>query len=105
MAREFARAFYKSKAWAKCRESYIRSKNGLCETCLSKGRVTPGKIVHHKTWITPENINDPTVTLDHDKLILECQDCHNREHFGNAEVVEEGLQFDASGQLIRIARL
>lgn len=31
MAREFAKKFYNSKAWKKCREAYKKKVNGLCE--------------------------------------------------------------------------
>lgn len=51
MAKEYAKSFYKSKEWIKCRNSYITFVHGLCERC---GK--PGKIVHHKKKITPMNI-------------------------------------------------
>lgn len=43
MAKEYAKHFYKSTAWKKCRDSYFKFKYGLCERC--KGT---GKIVHYK---------------------------------------------------------
>ena len=95
MAQEFAKAFYKSKAWLKCRAAYIQSVFGLCEKC---GR--PGWIVHHKIKLTPGNINDPNVTLNWEKLEYLCQDCHNREH-GEANTAE-GLMFDEDGDLVEI---
>jgi 5-methylcytosine-specific restriction protein A len=91
----FARKFYNSKAWKKCRESYIISVHGMCERCNS-----PGYIVHHIEYLTPENINDPNVTLNHDKLEYVCQDCHNKEHHGDSEPIAEGLIFDEDGNLI-----
>ena len=100
MAKEFAKPFYRSKAWKLCRESYISSVNGLCETCLSKGRVRPGKIVHHKIYLTPDNINDPYIALNHEQLRYDCQDCHNEEHHGTSTVVSDGLMFDAFGDLV-----
>ena len=63
MAKEFARSFYSSQKWKKCREAYIAKRRaidgGLCETC----RERPGYIVHHKIELTPENINDANITL------------------------------------------
>lgn len=98
MSKEWAKPFYNSSAWKKCRAAYIIKVYGLCETCGA-----PGKIVHHKEYLTPENINDPNVTLNHEKLRLDCQDCHNREHHGSYEpVVAEGLTFDEYGNLIQI---
>ena len=35
--------------------------------------------MHHKIYLTPQNINDPAVTLAEDNLELLCQDCHNKE--------------------------
>lgn len=94
MAQDFAKAFYKSKEWLECRDGYIKSVFGLCERC---GK--PGYIVHHKIVLTPENINDPNVTLNWGYLEYLCLDCHNREH-GNGDVVREGLRFDERGNLV-----
>ena len=78
--KEYAATFYKSKAWQHCREGYAASVGGLCEDCLKKGLITPGEIVHHKIAITPENVSDPSVTLNWDNLRLVCRNCHAVEH-------------------------
>lgn len=80
--REFAESFYKSKAWQDCRAAYVKRVGGLCERCLARGMYVPGVIVHHKMHITPNNINDPAVTLNPDNLELLCRDCHGNEHRG-----------------------
>jgi len=80
MAKDYATAFYKSAAWLKCREGYIKSVGGLCEDCLARGIYKPGLIVHHIDPITPDNIRDPSVTLAWDNLRLVCQDCHASAH-------------------------
>jgi len=90
----WARAFYKSAAWQKCREAYIAFRHGLCERCGAGG-----KIVHHKVYLTPANVNDPAVTLNFDNLELLCQDCHNAEHHGTGPVAD-GLAFDEDGNLV-----
>jgi 5-methylcytosine-specific restriction endonuclease McrA len=96
----FAKQFYKSKAWRNCRDAYFVSQHGLCERCQG-----PGKIVHHTIYLNPENINDPTVALNHDLLELLCQDCHNKEHHSNGEeVTADGLMFDSNGDLIQVRR-
>jgi hypothetical protein len=92
----WAKRFYKSKAWRQCRDAYFASVHGLCERC---GGV--GKIVHHVDYLTPDNINDPSVTLNFDNLELLCQDCHNREHHG-ANAVGDGLAFDEDGNLVKV---
>ena len=78
--RDFAKDLYCSKAWKDTRKAYAKSRGGLCERCLSKGLYKPGEIVHHKIHLSPENINDPTVTLSWDNLELLCRDCHGTEH-------------------------
>ena len=47
---------------------------------MAKGIVRPGEIVHHKAHITPQNINDPSITLDWSNLMLVCRDCHGELH-------------------------
>lgn len=80
MAKEFAKAFYKSHAWQACRDAYVETVGGLCERCLRRGEVTAGEIVHHKIALTPKNINNPSVTLNFANLELVCQTCHNKAH-------------------------
>jgi len=94
----WARSFYKGKAWRKCRDAYFTLRHGLCERCHSSG-----KIVHHTVYLTPENISDPNISLNHGKLELLCQDCHNKEHHAN-EIVEYGLRFDENGDLVQMSK-
>lgn len=105
MAKIWAKKFYKSKEWQKCRAAYIASVNGLCETCLEKGKITPGKILHHTEHLTPDNIDDPNITLNWKKLKYECKEHHDM-HEGHGvrkeiEVTREGLMFDEYGDLVR----
>lgn len=94
--KEYARDFYTSKAWRDTQRAYMLSKNYICERC---GK--PAVIVHHKTYITPKNINDPNITLNWDNLEALCATCHQHEHFTNNQVTAEGLVFDSSGNLVR----
>lgn len=80
MAKDYAKAFYHSKAWHECREGYISYVGGLCERCLRNGLFVPGIIVHHKQHLTADNIKDPTIALSWSNLELLCRDCHNDEH-------------------------
>lgn len=77
MAKEFAKAFYHSRQWKKCRDSYIRQRigidGGLCELCQS----SLGYIVHHKEMLNENNIHDPDVTLSFDNLQYVCKQCHD----------------------------
>jgi len=101
MAKEYAVTFYKSKAWLECRESYLRTQDYICERCG-----VPAKVVHHKEYISPKSINDPSITLSHDNLEALCQDCHNREHHGgDYETTRQDVMFDESGNLIPVTPL
>ena len=93
--KDYAEKFYKSKRWQACREAYAGHAGHLCEICLKKGLIVPGRIVHHKIPITPENIDDPSITLSFDNLELVCRDCHARLHDG----VERRYQVDEMGRI------
>ena len=80
MAREFARKFYSSKRWQECRDAYATNHRHLCEDCLARGIYKPGIIVHHIEELTPLNIDNPEVTLNHNNLRLVCRECHAEEH-------------------------
>ena len=91
--KEFAKRFYKSKAWQQTRDAYAASVGRLCECCLRAGIYRAGEIVHHKKELTPENINDPQISLAWDNLELLCRDCHGKAH-GNKKrykVDERGI--------------
>lgn len=81
--KEWARAFYFSPEWRATREAYAASVGWLCEDCLSRGLYVPGKVVHHVTPLTPENIRNPKIALAWSNLRLVCQDCHAEEHRRN----------------------
>ena len=89
-------AFYKSSAWQRARYAYGSSRDWICERC---GRA--GFIVHHRQHITPENVGDPSVTLNPENLEVLCQTCHNQEHFGKG-VTARGLKFDGDGNIVAI---
>lgn len=76
----WAKAFYLSPQWRACRDGYIKSVGGLCERCYRKGLISPAEIVHHKVYITQQNIHDPRVTLNWDNLEALCRECHEAEH-------------------------
>ena len=78
--KEYAREFYLSKAWRNTRDAYLKSVGGLCEDCLEKGIYNAAEEVHHVKFITPGNINDPSVTLAWSNLRALCRECHRRRH-------------------------
>lgn len=101
--KEWAKSFYSSGAWRKCRKKFLESIDsdfGLCKRCGEAA-----KIVHHKKYLTLRNINDPNVTLNWDNLEALCKECHDKEHGWNKKEVvshNEGLMFDSNGNLIRV---
>lgn len=94
--KEYAAAFYSSKAWKDTRDAYRRYRGGLCELCLAKGFYNAGEIVHHKKHLTPDNINDPAITLSFDNLLLVCRDCHAKIH----DRRQRRYKFDDLGRVI-----
>lgn len=96
MAKSFSRKFYNSSAWIKTSRAFKNSKFGICEKCGN-----PGEEVHHIIALTPDNINDPNITLSWDNLMLLCRSCH--------ELIEEkakptvgGIRFGPDGQPVEV---
>lgn len=103
MAQEWAKGFYKSIKWLRCRNAYIQNRimmdGGLCEECHSK----PGYIVHHKIILTSSNISKPEISLNHSNLEYVCKDCHDRfDGHGIQHGVSPLCRFDADGQPISL---
>lgn len=80
MSKDFSRQFYSSQAWNNCREAYKKSVGYLCEDCLRKGIIKPCEIVHHIIELTPDNINNPDITMNFNNLRAVCRECHAEEH-------------------------
>lgn len=104
MAREFAKPFYNSGRWKRCRVAYIKYRKsvdgGLCETCHDR----PGYIAHHKIELNPDNINDPDIALGFSNLKYDCHICHQKENMKDGPAA--GLiQYDFSPEGEVIPRL
>lgn len=98
MAQPWAKWFYESPAWKHARKAYADAQHGLCERCKDKGLIVKGDIVHHKVYLTKDNITDAAITLSFDNFELLCFDCHNKEHNANP-CIREGFRFDAEGNI------
>lgn len=104
MAKEYAKDFYNSQAWKKTRKAYYVYRRGQCERCAAEfeaGKrsledINAGYIVHHKEYITPDNLHDPRVALSFDNLELLCEEHHNKEHKSKTK----RYSFDANGRVI-----
>ena len=90
----FAKDFYASKSWRDTREYIFRRDAGLCVRC---GK--PGEIVHHKIYLTPQNIDNPYIALHEENLETLCRECHAIEHEGELPTARE-LVFDSEGNLV-----
>lgn len=101
MAKEYAKKFYKSKAWQDCRASFIGERRsidgGLCEHCRKK----IGHIVDHIEEISPDNINDVNITLNHKNLQYLCLNCHNTKTFSKHKNTRKNLYFDEEGNIFK----
>lgn len=110
MAREFAKAFYKTKKWKRARKDAFKRDFGLCQQCLAngvtneKGELVHGEEVHHKIFLRPSNIHDPFITLNPDNLITLCRDCHmdihrKKKRKRNTLNIKNGVFFDERGDM------
>ena len=78
--KDFARGFYRTKAWKDIRELAMARDSRLCQDCLIHGRITPAEEVHHIKELTPQNINDPEIALNLSNLVCLCRECHKARH-------------------------
>ena len=85
--------FYKSDEWKIARAIKIASTGGRCEKC---GVI--GTEVHHIIHLSPDNINDPSITVNQDNLMLLCNDCHNKEHGRFCD--KKDYRFDSDGNMV-----
>jgi hypothetical protein len=101
LAKEFAAAFYHSARWYKCRRAFIQQRvqidGGMCQMCHKN----LGYIVDHIKELTPDNITDPEISLNHGNLQYLCHDCHNTKTFGGGLPVADGLMFDEDGNIVK----
>lgn len=86
--------FYKSNEWKIARTMKIASVGGRCEKC---GDV--GTEVHHIIHLTPENVDNPEISINQDNLLLLCKECHNKEHERFTD--KKGYKFDEDGNMVK----
>ena len=102
MAQEWAKSFYSSSKWIKCRNAYIKNRilidGGLCEECRDK----TGYIVHHRITLTQDNISDPDTALNHNNLEYVCKDCHDLFEGHGLNKTKPLCTFTADGQPISL---
>ena len=80
-----------------------RDRRGLCEICYAKGKHVLGEELHHKIHLTPDNIHDRSITLNHDNLIFLCRECHKAQHELQYKSAKR-YYYDKEGNLIQNPR-
>ena len=61
------------------------------------GIISAAQCVHHKIWLTADNIKQPEIALNKDNLQSLCLQCHNRIHERSAH---PRYSIDADGEVI-----
>ena len=97
LAKEWAKAFYNSIAWQQVRREVLRRDRYTCCRCASRAEE-----VHHIQELTPENINNPMITLNPDNLLSLCHSCHDKITKGFTGDLQEGYVFSDDGQVTKI---
>lgn len=80
MAKEWAKSFYKSKAWQETRAWVLHRDRMACVRCRERGLIVPAEEVHHIIHLTKDNIRDRNISLNPRNLISLCYSCHKKEH-------------------------
>ena len=69
------KSFYKSKEWEKVRLQILSDADNTCQDC---GELA--EEVHHIIFLTLENVNDYSISLNPKNLVALCHQCHNKRH-------------------------
>lgn len=78
-------SFYASEKWINFRQMMINKKISdekkiVCEYCGNEIKKMEEITLHHKEELTPENVNDVTISLNPENIMLVHNDCHNKIH-------------------------
>lgn len=100
MAKEWAQAFYHSKAWRAIRKRALIRDGFTCRFCGARATA-----VDHIKELTPENIGDPSISLNLDNLQSLCHDCHTIKTMEDKGIIKpdcgDEYYFDADGNLTK----
>ena len=101
--------FYKSRAWQDVRAFVWDRAHGLCERCMERGEMVPAEVVHHTTPLNEGNVGDPDVSLNPDRLVALCHDCHTEVHqhlgvgaLNGPKREEPRVGFDSEGNVVEL---
>lgn len=86
------KSFYRSLKWRKFRNGIIHERGPVCEEC---GKVLTDpldcEVDHDPIELTPENVNDASVSLNPANVKVKCNDCHNKRHHRFGHQAEHGV--------------
>lgn len=98
MAKDWAKAFYKSQAWQALRKLALIRDGFTCRICGARATE-----VDHIRELTPDNIGDVSVSLNINNLQSLCHDCHTVKTMIDKGTLQpdcdDGYYFDADGNL------
>lgn len=94
MAKSFSKGFYNSKSWKDTREYCLMRDHFECAYC---GDIA--EEVHHKIWLTQDNVDNIDITLNPKNLICLCHNCHTKVH---SNTINSEYFFDENGLLKKI---
>lgn len=73
-------AFYTSKEWYDIKNILMLDRGMICEECHKLIHEKYKAIGHHKIELDMMNVNNPSISLSLDNLMLVCHECHNKIH-------------------------
>ena len=81
------RSFYTSDRWQKFRATIIADRGPVCAKC---GKIIVNPLdceLDHINELSPENVNDVTVSLNSENIQILCHACHDKKHnrFGHQQ--------------------
>ena len=72
--------FYTSNIWSEFRRNLILERGIRCEHCGELILQSHEVILHHKIFLTEENVNDYEISLNPENIMIVHHKCHNEIH-------------------------
>ena len=72
--------FYTSNIWSEFRRNLILERGIVCEHCGEHILKSHELILHHKIFLTEENVNDYDISLNPENIMIVHHKCHNEIH-------------------------
>ena len=55
--------------------------------------------MHHIIHLSPENVDNPEISINQDNLLLLCKECHNKKHERFTD--KKKYKFDSDGNIVK----